>query len=177
MLDGYAFSEVNADVPKITKESVLYVKVRGSGFGDYGLSFVGFPDRGDSSIGCYMSCRAKVHPAVEIYRDIEHSLDELRTELGGEVEHWKNKKGWPRIGFTRPTQFPLPTEESTSREFADTVQWMRERLEGLVSTLHPRLERRRPMRPGLCLRGAEPLESALIELPVGGLSLFGLEGA
>ena len=142
VLDGYAFSEVNVDVPKVTKESVLYVKVRGSGFGDYGLSFVGFLDRGDSIIGCYMSCRAKVHPAVEIYRDIEHSLDELRTELGDELEHWKNKKGRPRIGFTRPTQFPLPTEESTSGEFADAVQWMRERLEGLVSTLHPRLERR-----------------------------------
>ena len=33
------------------------------------------------------------------------------------------------------------------------------------------------MRPGLCLRGGEPLEGGLIELPVGGLSLFGLEGA
>ena len=140
VLDGYAFSEVNVDVPKVTKESVLYVKVQGSGFGDYGLSFVGFLDRGDSIIGCYMSCRAKVHPAVEIYRDIEHSLDELRTELGDEVEHWKNKKGRPRIGFTRPTQFPLPTEESTSGEFADAVQWMRKRLDGLVSTLHPRLQ-------------------------------------
>ena len=36
---------------------------------------------------------------------------------------------------------------------------------------------RRSMRPGLCLRGGEPLEGGLIELPVGGLSLFGLEGA
>ena len=141
VLDDYAFSEVNVDVPNVTKESVLYVKVRGSGFGDYGLSFVGFLGRGDSKIGCYMSCRAKVHPAVEIYGDIEHSLDQLRTELGDELEHWKNKKGRPRIGFTRPTQFPLPTEESASGEFADAVEWMRERLEGLVSTLHPRLER------------------------------------
>ena len=141
VLDDYAFSELNVDVPNVTKESVLYVKVRGSGFGDYGLSFVGFLDRGDSKIGCYMSCRAKVHPAVEIYGDIEHSLDQLHTELGDELEHWKNKKGRPRIGFTRPTQFPLPAEESASGEFADAVEWMRERLEGLVSTLHPRLER------------------------------------
>ena len=88
-----------------------------------------------------MSCRAKVHPAVEIYGDIEHSLDELRNELGDELEHWKNKKGRPRIGFTRPTRFPLPTEESTSGEFEDAVHWMRERLDGLVSTLHPRLQR------------------------------------
>ena len=141
VLDDYAFSEVNVDVPKATKESVLYVKVRGSGFGDYGLSFVGFLDRSDSIMGCYMSCRAKIHPAVEIYEDIENSLDDLRIELGDELEQWKNKKGRSRIGFTRPTRFPLPTEESTSGEFEDAVQWMRERLDGLVSTLHPRLER------------------------------------
>ena len=46
-----------------------------------------------------------------------------------------------------------------------------------MPTASSRRARRRPMRPGLCLRGGEPLESALIELPVGGLSLFGLEGA
>ena len=141
VLDDYSFSDVNVDVPEVTKQSVLWVKVRRSGFGDYGLSFVGFLDRGDSIIGCYVSCRAKVHPAVEIYGEIEHSLEELRRELGDELEHWTNKKGRPRIGFTRPTQFPLPTEESTSGEFEDAVQWMRERLEGLVSTLHSRLER------------------------------------
>ena len=141
MLDGYGFSDVNVDIPEATNQSVLWVKVRRSGFGDYGLSFVGFLDRGDSIVGCYLTCRAKVHPAVEIYGDIEDALDELRGELGDELERWKNKKGRPRIGFTRPTQFPLPTEESTSGEFADAVQWMRERLEGLVSTLHPRVER------------------------------------
>ena len=141
VLDDYAFSEVNVDVPNVTKESVLYVKVRGSGFGDYGLSFVGFLDRGDSIIVCYMNCRAKIHPAVEIYEVMEQSLDALRIELGDELEHWKNRKGRPRIGFTRPAGFPLPTEESTPGEFEDAVQWMRKRLDALVSTLHARLER------------------------------------
>ena len=141
VLDEYRFSDVNVDVPEVTKQSVLWIKVRRSGFGDYGLSFVGFLDRGDSIMGCYVTCRAKIHPAVEIYDDIERSLDELRSELGDELEQWKNKKGRPRIGFTRPTRFPFPTSGSTSGEFEDAVQWMRERLEGLVSTLHPRLER------------------------------------
>ena len=90
MLDGYGFSDVNVDIPEATNQSVLWVKVRRSGFGDYGLSFVGFLDRGDSIVGCYLTCRAKVHPAVEIYDDIEDALDELRGELGDELERWKN---------------------------------------------------------------------------------------
>ena len=141
VLDDYRFSDVNVEVPEVTKESVLNIKVRNSGWGDWGLAFVGFLDRGDSIVGCYLTCRRNVQPAVDVYGDIGRSLDELRIELGDELEYWKNKKGRPRIGFTRPTRFPLPTEESTSGEFEDAVQWMRERLDGLVSTLHPRLER------------------------------------
>ena len=141
VLDEYCFSDVNVDVPETTKQSVLWIRVRRFGFGDYGLPFVGFLDRSDSIIGCYVTCRATIHPAVEIYGDIERSLDDLRSELGDELEQWKNKQGRPRIGFTRPTRFPLPTVESTSGEFEDAAQWMRERLERLVSTLHPRLER------------------------------------
>lgn len=141
VLDDYRFSDVNVEVPEVTKESVLNIKVRNSGWGDWGLSFVGFLDRGASIVGCYLTFRRNVQPAVDVYGDIGHSLDELRSELGDELEQWKNKKGRSRIGFTRPTRFPLPTEESTSGEFEDAVQWMRERLDGLVSTLHPRLER------------------------------------
>ena len=141
VLDDYRFSDMNVDVPEVTKESVLRVKVERSGFRGYGLLFVGFLDRGDSIVGCYLTCRRDVQPAVDVYRDIGRSLDELRRELGDELEQWKNKQGRPRIGFTRPAQFPLPTEESTSGEFEEAVQWMRERLDGLVSTLHPRLER------------------------------------
>ena len=141
VLDDYAFSDVNAEVPEVTKQSVLWVTVRRSGFGDYGLSFVGFLDRRDSLVGCYVTCRAKLHPAVEIYEDIERSLDELRRELGDELEQWENRHGRPRVGFKRPTQFPFPREESTSGEFEDAVEWMRDRLDRLVSTLHPRLQR------------------------------------
>ena len=141
VLDDFRFSDVSDDVPEVTKDSLLNIKVRRSGWGDWGLSFVGFLDRGDSFVGCYLTRQRDVQPAVDVYREIEHSLDELRIELGDELEHWKNKKGRPRIGFTRPTRFPLPTEESTSGEFEDAAQWMRERLEGLVSTLYPRLER------------------------------------
>ena len=141
VLDDYAFSDPTVQIPQVTKQPQLYITVPRSGFGDYGLSFVGFLDRSASIVGCYVTCRAGIYPAMEIYKDIERSLDELRGELGDEVEHWENRLGRPRIGFKRPTQFPFPREESTSREFEEAVKWMQDGLNRLVSTLHPKLRR------------------------------------
>ena len=41
----------------------------------------------------------------------------------------------------RPTQFPFPPEGSKTGEFEDAVEWMRDTLDRLVSTVHPRLQR------------------------------------
>ena len=46
VLDDYAFADVTVEVPEVTKAPQLYVKVRRSGWGDWGLSFVGYLDRG-----------------------------------------------------------------------------------------------------------------------------------
>ena len=64
----------------------LWVKVRRSGWGDWGLSFVGFLDRGSSTVGCYLTCRKEVQPGVDVYEDVERSLDEL------------SGRTWPRLG-------------------------------------------------------------------------------
>ena len=140
VLDGFAFSDPNAEVPEVTKDSVLYVKVRGSGWSDWGLSFVGFLDRSNSVVGCYLSSRKGVQPGVDVYKDVERSLDELRGELDDDLEHWE-RGGRPRIGFRRPTQFPFSPEGSKTGEFEDAVEWMRDTLDRLVSTVHPRLQR------------------------------------
>ena len=140
VLDDYAFADVTVEPPEGRRGPQLYVKVRRSGWSDWGFSFVGFLDRSASSVGCYLTCRKGIHPGVDVYLDVERSLDELRGELGDDLEHWE-LGGRPRIGFKRPTQFPLPPEGSTTGEFGDAVEWMRDRLDRLVSTLHSRLQR------------------------------------
>ena len=83
VLANYAFSDVTVDVPDTTKESALYVKVRNSGFGDWGLSFVGYLYRSSPHIGCYLTCRKDIPQAVRVYEQIEASLPELRQKMGG----------------------------------------------------------------------------------------------
>ena len=140
VLDDYAFSDVTVEVPDETKESVLYVKVPRSGFGDYGLSFVGYLYRNTSEIGCYLTCRKGIEHAVEAYEHVADSLDELREELAG-LRQWENSAGRPRIGFARRTSFPLSPDGGEHGEFGEAVAWMRDHLDRLVSTLHSSLQR------------------------------------
>ena len=140
VLDDYAFSDVTVEVPEVTRESTLYVKVSRSGHGDWGLSFVAYLERSNSMIGCYLTRRKEIHPAVEVYEDVNRSLDELRRELGDDLEYW-DRNGRPRIGFRRRTKLPFPPDEVTTGEFLDAVSWMRDSLDRLVSTLHPTLQR------------------------------------
>ena len=141
VLDDYAFSDVMVDVPEVTREPQVYVKVRRSGWGDWGLSFVGYLDRSHRMVGCYLTRRKETQPAVDVYEDVKGALADFRKELGGDLEHWE-RDGRPRIGFRRPTQFPFVLEGETTGEFLDAVVWIQERLDRLVSTLHPTLQRK-----------------------------------
>ena len=141
VLEGFAFSDVTVEVPGVTRESTLYVKVRGSGFGDWGLTFVAYLFRSRRGIGCYLACRSGIPQAVRVFEDVRAGLEDLRGELGDGLDYWKNRAGRPRVGFRRETQLPFPHEDATSGEFDDAVEWMRDHLDRLVSGLHSRLLR------------------------------------
>ena len=140
---GYSFADVTVDVPAPTKWSTLYVKVRNSGFGDWGLSFGAYVYRSSPTIGCYLTCRKDIPAAVRIYEELTESssFDKLRGEIGDDLIRWRNKVGRPRIGFKRNTRLSFLAGSDRTGDFDDAVSWMRDRLDRLVSTLHPRLQR------------------------------------
>ncbi len=140
VLEDYSFSDVTLDVPEVTRESTLYVKVRNSGFGDYGLAFAGYLTRSPPDMGCYLSCRKDIPQAVRIFAQVESDLDALRLEMGDDLAFWVNPAGRPRIGFHRADALPFGVPHD-SAVFLESVRWMREKLDLLVSTLHPRLQR------------------------------------
>ena len=144
VLHDYTFSDVTVDVPEVTHESVISVKVRHSGFGGWGLSFVGYLYRQQRTIGCYLTYRKGIPQAERVFAQVRAVLDELPRELGDDLMHWADNAGRPRIGFQRETQLPFPpvgAEGVANEAFDEAVAWMRDRLDRLVSTLHPRLQR------------------------------------
>ena len=140
VLEDYSFSDITVDIPETTKESTLYVKVRNSGFGGWGLSFAAYLYRSSPSMGCYLTCRKDIPHAVRVYGQIEEFLGELRQEIGDDIETWENRAGRPRIGLTRQAGLPFGVAHD-SPDFQEAVSWMRQKLDRLVSTLHPRLQR------------------------------------
>ena len=140
VLQDLAFSDTTIEVPNATKEGALYVKVRNSGYGDWGLNFVGYLYRKSRGIGCYLSCRSGVAAAERTFEVIEGSMEDLREELGEDLECWNNQAGRPRLGFKSQTRFPFSVGERSSQAFEESVAWMRDHLDLLVSTLHPKLQ-------------------------------------
>ena len=140
VLDDYSFSDMTLDVPKVTKESTLYVKVGNPGFGDWGLVFAGYLTGSPPDMGCYLSCRKDIPHVVHVIEQVECNLDELRQEMGDDLTFWANPAGRPRIGFHRADALPFGAAPD-SAAFHASVRWMWERLDLLVSTLHPRLQR------------------------------------
>ena len=140
VLDGYSFSDVTLDIPDVANDSTIWVMVRNSGFGGWGLSFGSYLSRPSSRIGCYLTCRKGIPEAVRIYGQIEGSLEELNQELGEDLHYWKAQEGRPRIGFRREVRFPLVSDGDELNDFTMAVQWMQVHLDRLVSALHPRLQ-------------------------------------
>ena len=140
VLDGFSFSDVTVDVPDATSDLTVWVMVRNSGFGGWGLSFGSYLSRTSSRIGCYLTCRKGIPEAVRIYGQIEGLLEELKRELGEDLHCWKAQAGRPRIGFRRDVRFPFGRSGDELDDFTVAVKWMQVKLDRLVSALHPRLQ-------------------------------------
>ena len=68
VVQGYSFADPTVAVPLPSKESTLYMPVRGSGWGDWGLCFDGYLQRNASYIGCFLMARTDQSQAVRIFR-------------------------------------------------------------------------------------------------------------
>ena len=141
VLEGFAFSDVTVEPRGATSGSTLYIPVSNSGFGGYGLIFAGFIHRNSSLVGCYLTCRKGEGTAIRIYEEIEQSLNDLQAEMGEDLRRWVNPAGRPRIGFQRNVKPAILSGDEQSAAFREIVSWMRDHLQLLVSTLHPRLQR------------------------------------
>lgn len=132
VLDGFSFSDTTVEVPRPRHYSTINVLDAGA----KSLWFSAYLQRRDAEMGCYLACHNNMPSAERLFADIEASVSELRGSLGDDFTSWHNQKGNPRLGFRRAAQFLKGGDD-----FDGAVEWMRERLDRLVSTLRPRLRR------------------------------------
>ncbi|MDE0626649.1 MAG: hypothetical protein OXH99_09645 [Bryobacterales bacterium] len=141
VLKDFAFNDPTLEVPQPSSDSTAWVKVEGSGFGGWGLSFVAFLHRNQSRIGTYLTSRLGFPEEERVFSEIISAVDgdeSLAAELGG-CKRWTNSKGRPRLGFRRHTEF---VDGAAVRDFEEAVEWMREHFNRLVTGLHPECRRR-----------------------------------
>ena len=93
-------------------------------------------------MGCFLMARSDQNRAVRIFDDLSSSLEQLKQEIGDELDHWNNPAGRPRIGFRRQGGLAFLSGSENSDEYRAAVTWMQQHLDLLVSTLHPRLQDR-----------------------------------
>lgn len=137
--NDYAFSDDTVESPVIDG-TTLFVKVRNSGFSGWALQFTGSLSRKPAGLRCYLTCR-KGYPHEDFaYNTLVESIAELREETGADIKTW-NDGGRPRPGFRREDGVTFPVANAEDKEFAEAVSWMRERLNILVSTLNPKIQR------------------------------------
>ena len=151
VLRGYSFSDGDVEAPAPSKWSNIAVKVGGSGFGGFALSFCGYVYRARGSVmGCYLTCRRDQPREVRIFEEIVASLEDVRREIRAsgvdrdgtreELELWYGANQRPRLGFKRTWDLSFLAGSEESEAYRVAVDWMRDRLNRLVSGLHPRLQ-------------------------------------
>ena len=142
VLRDYQFADVTAQLPSPVKDSSVYVTVRHSGVAGWRLCFGGYIHRRASDLGCYLTARKDQVRDVRIFDELAASFEDLRAEMGDDLQHWTNAAGRPRIGFRRPGGLAFLSHDEGSSDFRDAVSWMCDRLDRLVSMLNPKLQAR-----------------------------------
>ena len=112
VLRDFAFDNTKSETPVPSGYSYIWVKVEGSGFGGWGLSFIAFLDRNKRTMGAYLSRRKGELEAERVFDEIIRALgadmeleDNEQQEIG--LRGWQewSSQGRPRLGFWRKAEF------------------------------------------------------------------------
>ncbi len=143
--EGIAFSDPSIETrssfwPDPATDATLYVQVSNSSFNGWALFFGAFLNRSQQLMGCYLTVRKGQAREVRIFESILSTFDELRDEIGEDLEHWNNPSDRPRVGFTKAGNLSFLAGDGDSEDYLESVTWMRTRLNRLVSHLHPKIQ-------------------------------------
>ena len=145
VLKDYSFSDSSIDLrttlwPLPPKDSTIYVPVRNSSHNGWALNFVAYLFRKTGAIGCYLSVRKNQTREVRIFEELSTSIEDLKQELGDNLDQWYNASNRPRIGYHLGCDLSFLSQNTETADFKNAVSWMRDHLNKLVSHLHPKIQ-------------------------------------
>lgn len=135
----HTFADVTVQVPTPTKDSMLTVPVKKDGSGGWGLNFHGHIGRKSNEFDCCLVPNNNNERAQRIFKELLASIDELREQMGDDLEHWTGASNRPRIGFRFQKNLAFLSATDEDQNYCEAVRWMINRLDTLVSTLNPRI--------------------------------------
>lgn len=145
VIEDFSFSDPSIETRSAfwsdtVSDATFYVPVNNSSFNGWALFFGAFINRSQQLMGCYLTVRKGQAREVRIFEALEASFDELREEIGENLEHWHNPSDRPRIGFTKSGSLTFLAGKGESEKYLESVAWMRSQLNRLVSHLHPKIQ-------------------------------------
>ena len=135
----YSFTDYTVPVPDPKADYMLAVPVRKDGSGSWGLNFFGHLRRNPDEFDCYLVPDRDNERAKCVFERLVASICELRLDMGDELEHWIGANKRDRLGFRTQKYSAFLSTDETDHNYCESVQWMKEHLNILVSTLHPRI--------------------------------------
>ena len=145
VIDGLTFWDPTIDKrsalwPNPCKDSTLYVQISNTSFNGWAMFFGAFINRSQQLMGCYLAVRKGQAREIRIYESLSASFNDLRDDIGEDLEEWNNPVGRPRIGFSKAVDISFLAGDGESETYRESVDWMRTRLNRLVSHLHPKIQ-------------------------------------
>ncbi|MXZ90761.1 MAG: hypothetical protein F4W95_05450 [Chloroflexi bacterium] len=137
----FSFQDNTVSVPNPKADWMLAVPVRRDGTGGLGLNFYGHLNDRKNEFDCYLVPDRKNERAKRIFEGLVPEVPNLDWANDEQPERWESANGQPRLGFRteKNLAFLLFSEEQTA--YIESVEWMRQHLDKLVSTLNPLIQR------------------------------------
>ena len=104
------------------------------------MYFNAFLGHRQSVLECYLTVRKGETQAQRFFTKLRESVPGIQSAVHPELQYWE-WQGRERLGFRLESVSVLRQEAEEESQFMQGVAWMREHLNILVSTLHPRLQR------------------------------------
>ena len=135
------FRDNTVSVPNPKADWMLAVPVRKDGSGGWGLNFYGHLNGKLRQFDCYLVPDRGNERAKCIFDGLVATIPNLGLPKDEQPVRWEGVNGQPRLGFRTEKDLAFLSSSEEDQTYRESVEWMRQHLDKLVSTLNPLIQK------------------------------------